>query len=106
MIKKKSIRLYLDEPKDRVVYDRIRSIGESKRMSENRFMIDAIYQYIKLTDKEAYIKEIIQNTIRDEFRSVFGSIFTAPAERQIQNPQPAENTDEENKAVLAFINGL
>ena len=107
MTKRTGLRFNLDEPKDKVVYEYIRSLDKSSYKSINKFMIEAMYQYIQSMAKleeERSVKELIQETIRDEFKAIFGSMLVG----QPMQPQPEHtpNTPEETKAVVNFLNSM
>ena len=107
MTKRTGLRFNLDEPKDKVVYEYIRSLDKSSYKSINKFMIEAIYQYIQSMTKleeEKSIKELIQETIRDELKAIFGSMFVGQPMRA--QPEHTTNTPEETKAVISFLNSM
>ena len=107
MTKRTGLRFNLDEPKDKVVYEYIRSLDKSSYKSINKFMIEAIYQYIQSMTKlveEKSIKELIQETIRDELKAIFSSMLVGQPMRA--QPEHTTNTPEETKAVISFLNSM
>ena len=107
MTKRTGLRFNLDEPKDKVVYEYIRSLDKRSYKSINKFMIEAMYQYIQSMAKleeERSVKELIQETIRDELKAIFGSMLVGqPMQAQ---PEHTINTPEETKAVVNFLNSM
>ena len=107
MTKRTGLRFNLDEPKDKVVYEYIRSLDKSSYKSINKFMIEAMYQYIQSMTKleeERSVKELIQETIRDELKAIFGSMLVGqPIQTQSEN---ISNTPEDAKAVISFLNSM
>ena len=105
MTKRTGLRFNLDEPKDKIVYEYIRSLDKSSYKSINKFMIEAMYQYIQSMAKleeERSVKELIQETIRDEFKAIFGSMLVG----QPIQPEHTSNTPEDAKAVISFLNSI